>query len=93
MRTELEHIDWDMELQNRAKEIDMQWIFIKEKAQEKIENHVPTRKIKMKRMKNKYCLDTETIENIRKKHRVWQRYRESGYLDEDKLKIYQRLRK
>ena len=46
----------------------------------------------MKKMKNKYHWDAETIEIIRKKHRAWQMYRESGYLDEDKLKIYHRLR-
>ena len=37
-------------------------------------------------------LSAETIEIIRKKHNAWQRYKESGYLDEDKLKIYHRLR-
>ena len=36
-----------------------------------IENHIPTRKIKMKEMKNKYHWDAETIEIIRKKHRDW----------------------
>ena len=71
----------------------MQWILIKDKVQEKIENHIPTRKIKTKRMKNKYHWNAETIEIIRRKHRVWQRYRESGCLDEDKLKIYHSLRK
>ena len=71
MRTELEHIDWDMELQKRAKEIDMQWIFIKEKVQEMIENQIPTRKIKMKKMKNKYHWGAETTEIIRKKHKAW----------------------
>ena len=47
-------------------DINMQWIFIKEKVQEMIENHIPTRKKKMKK-KNKYCWDAETIEISRKK--------------------------
>ena len=83
MKTELGHTNWDTELQKRAMDIDMQWIFIKKKVQEMIESYIPTRKIRMKKMKNKYHGDEDTIEIIRKKHRAWQRYKESGYLDED----------
>ena len=43
-------------------------------------------------MKNKYHWDVETIEILTEKHRVQQRYRENGNLDEDKLKTYCSLR-
>ena len=67
MRTELGYIDWNMELLKRAKDIDMQWICMKEKVQEMIEIQISTRTITTKKMKNKYHWDAETIEVIRKK--------------------------
>ena len=43
-------------------------------------------------IKKKQQLDKELRTIIRKKHRVWQRYRESNYLDENILTEYHRLR-
>ena len=54
--------------------------------------NIPKRKIKIDDKKLKCRLDSKMRELIKRKHRAWQRYSESNYMDENKLMIFRRLR-
>ena len=56
-----------------------------------MKHHIPSRNVNTNQIKKKQ-LEKELRTIIRKKHRVWQRYRESSYLDENILTEYHRLR-
>ena len=91
MTKDLSDIDWTRELYKR-KNINEQWLFIKETLNTAIKKHIPRRTVRARGKKGKGQLDKKTREIIRKKHRAWQRYRESQFIDETKLQIYRRLR-
>ena len=91
MTKDLSDIDWTRELYKR-KNINEQWLFIKETLNTAIKKHIPRRTVRARGKKGKGQLDKKTREIIRKKHRAWQRYRESQFTDETKLQIYRRLR-
>ena len=92
MREELEQINWNEELGNREKDINTQWNFIKGKIKESMEKHILKRKIKIGDKKPKCRLDSKMRALIKRKHRAWQRYSESNYMDENKLMMFRRLR-
>ena len=92
MKTELGGINWQSELDKEAYDINKQWTYNKEKIQEAVKHHIPLGKVNTNQIKKKQQLDKELRTIIRKKQRVWQRYRESNYLDENILTEYHRLR-
>ena len=92
MREELEQINWNEELGNREKDINTQWNFIKGIIKESMEKHIPKRKIKIDDKKPKCRLDSKMKDLIKRKHRAWQKYSESTYMDKNKLMMFRRLR-
>ena len=92
IREELEQINWNEESGKREKDINAQWNFIKGMIKESMEKHIPKRKIKIGDKKPKCRLDSKMRDLIKRKHRAWQRYSESNYMDENKLMMFRRLR-
>ena len=90
MRSELKQTDWDLEL-CRKYDVSMQWTYVKDKIKGVIGKHIPTRIIKWGK-RNKCPINAKLNEVMRKKHREWERFRESNYSDEDKHRAYCKLR-
>ena len=91
MREELKKVNWEAVLQEREADVNKQWDYIKERILEAANKYIPKRRIKKDRP-NRNQINSEMRQLIKKKHRLWQRYRESNYNDDEKYRHYCRVR-
>ena len=89
MREELKKVNWEAVLQEREADVNKQWDYIKERILEAANKYIPKRRIKKDRPNR---INSEMRQLIKKKHRLWQRYRESNYYDDEKYRHYCRVR-
>ena len=91
MEAELGEINWEAELQEREADVNKQWKYIKERILEAADKYIPKKRIKKDKSSNTN-ISNEMRQLIKKKHRLWQRYRDSNYSDDEKYKHYCRVR-
>ena len=91
MREELKKVNWEAVLQEREADVNKQWDYIKERILEAANKYIPKRRIKKDRP-NRNQINSEMRQLIKKKHRLWQRYRENNYNDDEKYRHYCRVR-
>ena len=91
MEAELRGIKWEAELQEREADVNKQWKHIKERILEAADKYIPNKGIKKDKSSNTK-INNEMRHLIRKKHRLWQTYRDSYYSDDEKYKHYCRVR-
>ena len=91
MEAELRAIKWEAELQEREADVNKQWKYIKERILEAADKYIPSKRIKKDKSSNTK-INNEMRQLIRKKHRLWQRYRDRNYSDDEKYKHYCRVR-
>ena len=91
MREELKKVNWEAVLQEKQADVNKQWDYIKERILEAANKYIPKRRIKKDRP-NRNQINSEMRQLIKKKHRLWQRYRESNYNDDANYRHYCRVR-
>jgi hypothetical protein len=82
MRTEINTVNWDQEIQKNDKDIDRQWMYFKTVYNNIVAKYVPVRKTHLNDRqtvtgkKHKYNKDITCA--VKRKHRLWQRFVETG---------------
>ena len=92
MRRDLQ-INWNKELEKYDNDIDHQWTIIKTKILESQVKHIPTVDVNKKlawQRKGSIPLDQNIVKEIKRKHRLWQRYMETRTLEKFELYKVQR---
>ena len=67
MKTELGGINWQSELDKEAYDINKQWTYIKEKIQEAVKHHIPSRKVNTNQIKKKTTTRQGVKDNYQEK--------------------------